>query len=319
MFSINQQAVKIVKEKIIPYAEQLNCKVIKLENGATVIDMGVNAPGGWLAGKLCTEVSLGGLCYVNFGNFSVGEITLPSIDVYIDQPQIACLSSQFSSWDMPGRDIPNYINPMGGGPARAIARNDFFSQLWDYQDIHHEAVLVAQIDEIPDESLAEQIAGECKIPVENVYILAARTGSLVSSIQICSRTIETSIWVLKYRGFDLKKVLTGMGTAPVAPPIKDEFGAMVRVNTAVYYGGTVRYIVDCEDKEIEAIIDILPISTQKRYEEPFAVLFEESGRKIFNTDKDIHTMARYEITNFATGRTFVAGEVNEKMLKDALF
>ena len=39
MFSVNQEAVRIVKEKIIPYAEQLNCKVIKLKNGATVVDI----------------------------------------------------------------------------------------------------------------------------------------------------------------------------------------------------------------------------------------------------------------------------------------
>ncbi|MGI6331424.1 MAG: methenyltetrahydromethanopterin cyclohydrolase [Zhaonellaceae bacterium] len=69
MFSVNQEAVRIVKEKIIPYAEQLNCKVIKLKNGATVVDMGVEMPGGYLAGKLFVEATIGGLGHVDFGTF----------------------------------------------------------------------------------------------------------------------------------------------------------------------------------------------------------------------------------------------------------
>lgn len=319
MFSISQDAVKIVKDKVIPYAEQLNCEVVKLENGATVIDMGVNAYGGWLAGKLFVEAMIGGLGHVDFGTFQVGEITLPSIDVYIDNPQTACLSSQFSGWKIPGKDIPGYINPIGSGPARAIARNDIFSQAWNYQDIHHETVFGAQTIELPDEVLAQQIAEGCKISTENVYILAARTGSLAGSIQICSRTVEASIWRLKRKGFDIGKVICGMGTSPIAPPIMDEFRAMDRVNTALIYGVTVRYVVDCEDTEIETVIEELPFSASKRYGEPFADIFEEGGRDFYKVDKDIHTVARYEMTNFATGNTFKAGVIREDMLKASLF
>ncbi len=121
MFSINQQAVKIVKEKIIPYAEQLNCKVYQLNNGATVVDMGVEARGGWQAGKLFVEATIGGMGHVDFGQFHLGDLNFPSIDVYIDNPVEATLSSQFSGWRMPGKDIPGFIKPIGSGPARAIA------------------------------------------------------------------------------------------------------------------------------------------------------------------------------------------------------
>jgi methenyltetrahydromethanopterin cyclohydrolase len=84
MFSINQQAVKIVTENIIPFSEQLNCKVHHLNNGATVVDMGVEARGGWLAGKLFVEATIGGMGHVDFGQFRLGKLTLPSIDVYIE-------------------------------------------------------------------------------------------------------------------------------------------------------------------------------------------------------------------------------------------
>lgn len=38
----------------------------------------------------------------------------------------ATLSSQFSGWKMPGKDVEGYINPIGSGLGKAIARNDFF-------------------------------------------------------------------------------------------------------------------------------------------------------------------------------------------------
>ena len=319
MFSVNQEAIKIVKEKIIPYAEQLNCRVIKLGNGATVVDMGVEMPGGYLAGKLFVEATIGGLGHVDFGTFSADDLTLPSIDVYIDHPATACLSSQFSGWKLPGKDIPGYINPIGSGPARAIAKNDIFSQCWTYQDIHHETVFGAQTQEVPDEAVAENIAEQCKLPVENVYILASKTGSLTGSIQVCSRTVEASIWRIQRKGFDISKVISGMGTCPIAPPIKDELYAMDRVNTALLYGVTVRYVVDCTDTEIEEVIEKLPFNASRRYGEAFIDIFEEGKRDFYIVDKDIHTVARYEFTNYATGRTFAAGVIRPDMLKQSFY
>ena len=319
MFSINQQAVKIVKEKILPFAEQLNCEIVHLKNGATVVDMGVDAPGGWMAGKLLVEATIGGMGHVDFGQYALGNYQLPSIDVYIDHPVEATLSSQFSGWKMPGKDIPGYINPIGSGPARAIARNDIFSQSWHYQDIHHETVFAAQTQEIPDESIAQMVAEACKISPENVYILATKTASLAGSIQVCSRTVEASVWRLFRKGFDIGKIISGMGTCPVAPPVKDELKAMDRVNTALLYGVTVRYVVDCTDEEVEAVIHNAPFNASRRFGERFIDIFEEGKRDFYIVDKDIHTVARYEITNYATGRTFHGGEIREDMMLNCFY
>ncbi|NMC79273.1 MAG: methenyltetrahydromethanopterin cyclohydrolase [Chloroflexi bacterium] len=319
MFSISQESVRIVREKILPYAEQLNCQVHQLKNGAIVIDMGIEAPGGWMAGKLFVEATIGGLGHVDFGRFQLGQIDLPSIDVYIDHPATACLSSQFSSWPLPQSEVPGAIRPLGSGPARAIARIDFFSKLWDYQDNHHETVFAIQADALPDESLAEEVARECHLSPKNLYILAVKTGSIAGSIQVCSRTIETSIWCLHYRGFDLHKVICGSGTCPVVPPVADEFKALVRVNAAVVYGGSVRYVVDATDEEVQAVIDRLPTSAAPRYGEPFVKFLEESGRDVFKTDVDINSVAHYEIMNYATGNVFSAGKIEEAYLNELFF
>jgi methenyltetrahydromethanopterin cyclohydrolase len=317
MFSINQEAVKIVKEKILPYAEQLNCKVVHMDNGATVVDMGVNAPGGWLAGKLFVEATIGGLGHVNFGNYQVEGLCMPSIDVYIDHPVEATQSSQFSGWKMPGKDLASGIVPIGSGPARAIARNDKWSQASPYQDINHEAVFGAQTTQLPNEEFIQEIANTCKISPENVFILAARTASIAGSIQICSRTVEASLGKIQGLGFDLSKIICGMGTCPIAPPIFDEFKGMNRVNTALIYGAITRYVCNCEDQEIERIIPKLPFNASRRFGEPFAKIFEEGKRNFYMVDKDIHTIAVYEITNYATGRTFKAGEIRVDMMKAA--
>ncbi|NPV57053.1 MAG: methenyltetrahydromethanopterin cyclohydrolase [Anaerolineae bacterium] len=319
MFSISEDAVRIVKEKILPYVEQLNCTRTVLKNGATVVDMGIEAPGGWLAAKLFIDATIAGLGHVDFGRFQCGKYDLPSIDVYIDHPQVASLSSQFSSWPMTMKDIPGYIRPFGSGPARAIAQNDPYVKVWNYVDTHHETVFGFQADVLPDESLADEIAQACHIAPENVYILAAKTGSIAGSVQVCSRTIETSVWRLHTKGFDIRKVICGMGSSPIAPPVKDEFKAMVRVNVAVLYGGIVRYIVDCTDAEIEAVIDQLPTCSAKRYGYPFAQMLEEGGRDIFKTDKDIHGVAVFEIMNYATGSVFKAGEIREEYLQELYY
>jgi len=317
MFSLSQDAVKIVKEKVIPFAEQLNCKVLHLTNGTTVIDMGVEAPGGWLAGKLFVEATIAGLGHVDFGRFQLGSIDLPSIDVYIDHPQEACLSSQFSSWPMP--PVPaGVIQKMGSGPARAIAKNDMFVNLWDYTDTAHETVFGYQSYAMPGDDLANQIATACRICPENLYILVAKTGSIAGSIQVCSRTVETSIWRLHKSGLDLHKIICGMGTCPIAPPSRDEFKAMVRANSAVIYGGMVRYVVDCSDAEIEAILPVLPTMAAKRYGMPFGQMFEEGGRDVFKTDKDINSVALWEIQNYNTGTVFRVGEIKEEYLREII-
>lgn len=319
MFSVNQQAVKVVKERILPYAEQLNCRAHQLKSGATVVDMGIVCGGGYRAGILFVEATIGDMGHVAFGRFTLGKIDLPSIDVYIDHPMESTLSTQFSGWKMKGRNLDGWINPIGSGPARAIARNDIFSRSWDYQDVHHETVFAAQTVELPGEDVVQEICEACKVRPENVYILAARTGSLVGSIQVCSRTVEATGWRIIRKGFDPKKIITGMGTCPIAPPTRDELRAMDRVNTALLYGASVRYLVDSTDAEIEAVIDQLPFSASRRYGEPFLDIFEEGKRDFYIVDKDIHTIAGYEFTNIATGNTFRSGVLREDMLEQSFF
>ncbi|MEM1525223.1 MAG: methenyltetrahydromethanopterin cyclohydrolase, partial [Nitrososphaerales archaeon] len=95
--SVNKIAFKIVQEMINKSVE-LGIIVEKVENEATIIDAGIKARGGYLAGKYMTEVCLGGLADVSLTLANYGGLTLPTICVASDYPSIALLGSQYAGW-----------------------------------------------------------------------------------------------------------------------------------------------------------------------------------------------------------------------------
>ena len=60
MVSTNKRAMKVVEE-ILANAEDLGCKVIKMDCGATIIDMGLECKGSWSAGVLFARACIGDL------------------------------------------------------------------------------------------------------------------------------------------------------------------------------------------------------------------------------------------------------------------
>jgi methenyltetrahydromethanopterin cyclohydrolase len=319
VISVNRNALEIVSETIRK-AEDLNIQVSKTSNGATVIDMGVNAPGGWDAALKFVDISLGGLGKSSFGLTRIKDHDLPVIRVFTDHPLISCLCSQISGWVLRGAEGPDGIAPLGSGPARAIARQDMFIKDFDYADKSDKVVLLLQIDRLPDENIAKVVAEGCGVSPENVYLLAARTGSVVGSTNVSSRTLETSIWRLHVLGFDLNNVISAWGEAPVAPFCDDELTAMVRVNTFTYYGGSAGFVVDGDDDELSRIVRSMPLSpeTCADYHVGFAELFERADRDIFKMEGFVHSVARVTIYNARTGSVFSAGEVDENILDAVL-
>ena len=71
MVSINKRAMKVVRE-IIENAEDLRCKVVKMDCGATIVDMGQECPGSWEAALLFTRADIGdlGIAGIPFETFA---------------------------------------------------------------------------------------------------------------------------------------------------------------------------------------------------------------------------------------------------------
>jgi methenyltetrahydromethanopterin cyclohydrolase len=114
--SVNRLALPLVEE-IIRYCTELSVHVEKTPEGAMIIDAGIKTRGGYLAGRLITEICLGGMGTCNLSHFNCGDLTLPAISVTTDQPSISLFGSQYAGW----RISAGKYFAMASGPARALA------------------------------------------------------------------------------------------------------------------------------------------------------------------------------------------------------
>jgi methenyltetrahydromethanopterin cyclohydrolase len=319
MISVNQQAAKIV-EQMIAQAEVLGVSVSTLPGGTRVVDAGVKVPGGFLAGKYLAEVCMGGLGEVtflplDFGDLSTGSSSfwLPGVGVTVDQPAIGCMASQYAGWAIKQE---KYF-AMGSGPARALAVVEELYRKLDYKDSSDVAVIVLEGRQFPNDEVTSYIAGKCGVSPAALSILIAPTASLAGSIQISARVVETGLHKLVELGFDVRQVLSGYGTCPIAPVDKDDLYAIGRTNDCVLYGGRVYYTVHAEDAELEALIERIPSSASKDYGKPFYQLFEQYG-DFYKIDPMLFSPAQVTITNVVSGKSYRAGELNIEVLRTSL-
>lgn len=309
MISVNERASKIADE-MIQDGEELGVKVLKLKNGTVVIDAGIKARGSLKAGKYFSEACLGGL-----GDINLCMKERLHVHVNVDHPAISCMASQFAGWAI---KVEDYF-AMGSGPARALARVEekLFREL-KYEDRCEKAVITLETRKIPNEKVADFIAEKCGVRPNSLYILAAPTASVVGSIQISARVVETGVHKLHELGFDMNKIICGSGSASIAPVAKNDLEAMGKTNDCVLYGGRTMYFVDADDSEVEKVIDEVPSSASKDYGLPFLELFEKYDRDFFKIDPKLFSPAEITVSNTRTGGVFHSGGINEEILRKSL-
>ena len=318
MVSVNVEAKKTV-DVMIEKADELNIAVETLDNGATVIDCGVNVDGSFKAGELYTKVCLGGLADVGIsipGDLSEkfalpsvkpGDLSekfaLPSVKIKTDSPSISTLGSQKAGWSVSVGDF----FALGSGPARAIA----LKPAETYEEIGYDdkgadlAILTLEADVLPGDDVAQYIADECDVDVKNVYLLVAPTSSLVGSIQ------NGTYKMLEFIKFDVTKVKHAAGIAPIAPVDPDGLKAMGKTNDAVLFGGRTYYYVESEEgDDIANVAAQLPSSAADGYGKPFFDVFKEAGFDFYQIDKGMFAPAEVVINDLTTGKIYKEGFVN---------
>jgi len=312
--SINQLAIKVVKE-IIAHDDELGVKVVKMPCGATLIDMGLRAKGSFQAGLLYTRVTLGDMAIVNLGTWKLdNDFSFSSIELVVSEPLIACLASQIAGWQLGKGEFAT----IGSGPARAqgVISTDTYLDMTPYRDRNNEVVLCIQDIRYPDNSIALEVAKACKVSPKNVYLLLAPSASIVGSIQVTARMVEEVCHKMHEKGFDVSKVINARGVAPIAPLVNDEVKAIGRINDAILYGGEAEFWVDAADEEIAAVIEKLVSKTSSPYyPELFADVFERAGRDFYKIDHDFHSIAKLQLHNVRTGKSFLAGEINYDVIR----
>ena len=318
MISINREAMKVVR-RVLDEAEALGVRVSRLSNGATVLDMGQQATGGWLAAKYYTLVTLGGLAEVSYEPFPIGDIVLPAVRVMVDRPMEACVASQIAGWQLDPPGTPHAA--IAAGPARALNRRepDHYFELIDYRDEHDEAVVAIQTAEPITPRIAETIAHGCGVKTEDVYILVAPNSSLVCAVQVSARIIEQTLHRLPEEGFDLTTVRYAQGYSVIPPLIQDEVVAMGRINDSLLYGGASTLYVEADDDAVADVVRKITSSASRAYGRPFLEIFEEAGRDFYQIPLDLHSPAVVHINNLRTGRSFSAGAINYDVLRRSFF
>ncbi len=314
--SVNALAWKL-SEKLLEKQSFYGVHASKTTAGATVIDAGVSAPGGFQAGKALTELCMGGAGKAQLSFKTYGDITFPSITVSTDHPAIAALGSQFAGWRI--KEPDNSI-AIGSGPARALALKpkDVYDEI-GYADKSDKAVLTLEANNLPLDALIEKVTKNCDITAENLRVVVAPTASVAGLTQVTGRIVEVGIHKLRTLGLSPKTIRYACGYAPI-PPLGNDFEvAMARTNDAILYGGTVYCTVDSEDETaLKNIVLQAPSATSKDYGKPFLQIFREADKDFYKIDHNLFAPAVLMVNNAKTGNVFKAGAVNPKVLYSSL-
>jgi methenyltetrahydromethanopterin cyclohydrolase len=317
MISLNKNVMPKVRY-VIEHAEQLGCRHFCLASGAHVIDMGVEAKGGFDAGRLFAEISMADLATCQLRTHMLpGDISVMAVEVYTSEPILACLCSQIGGYPLSSGDFA----AIGSGPGRAKAALDIDHSFHytDYRDTSDEVVFGIQANHFPDEGMVSQVARDCRVKPENIYFLAHKTSSIVASVQVSARILEQTINKMVKKGFDLNTLEHARGMCVVAPVDLDAESAMGKINDSLLYGGQSEFWVRWEDDKIEEILPKLVTESSKDYGRLFKELFIEAGRDFYKMDLDIHSPALVQIVNMNSGNMFKAGRMREDLIKKSFF
>ncbi|MGI9860860.1 methenyltetrahydromethanopterin cyclohydrolase [Moorella naiadis] len=294
-------------------AAGLGIEVHSLPNGTNVLDMGLACQGSPEAGLLYAAITMGGLGKLSLGEMRISGYSFTRVDVFTAEPVLACLGSQVAGWQLSSGGN----NALGSGPARLLARlpkDECVSYVGSYHEEADSAVLCLQMVTMPTVAITEEIAARCGIKPETLYLCVAPSQSLVGAIQVAARSIEAAIYQLSRKGFPVQKITFARGSAPLAPLIKDEIQAMGRINDSLLYGATVEFWADVEDTVLERISPQVVTCNSPACGKGFTTIYREAGCNFYAIDHNVHTVARVEMRNINTGRTFAAGVLDSEML-----
>lgn len=303
-------------DRMVEQAGEMRVAAHTLGNGARVIDAGVDAPGGLAAGIALAELCMGGLGHVSYAPLVIDGETWSGVQVWTDHPAVSCMAAQYAGWAIQ-RD--KYF-AMGSGPLRAHARveKELFAKL-GYAERAERGVLVLETRALPSDDVAAYVAERAGLPASALTFAVAPTASLAGGVQVVARVLETGLHKMETLGFDVERVVSGTGTAPVPPLAKNDLRGIGRTNDCVLYGGQARYVVRAEDDELAALAEKLPASASADYGTPFYDIFERAGRDFYKIDPLLFSPAEVWLTSATSGRTFHAGRLDAGVLRDSLY
>lgn len=282
-----------------------------LDCGGTVFDYGVASSGGLRAGVHLAEICLAGLAEVKLVPGFYGQ----SICVYTDHPIAACLASQYAGWQVKA----DKFFAMGSGPMRTAYGKEPLMEEIGFSEKPEIVVGVLETDQLPDDEVCEGIAVDCGVSPTNVVLCAARTASTAGTVQVVARSLETALHKIHELGFDLSKVQSGFGNAPLPPVAADDLVGIGRTNDAVLYGGEVSIWVRAEDDELAELVSRVPSQASEDFGVPFKEIFSRYDGDFYKIDPFLFSPAKVSLINLNTGHSFMAGGIREDILQQSFY
>ena len=300
-----------IADHLEEHAAQYRVRAQRLPGGARVIDAGVDIDGGYDAGLAVAEICLGGLGNVAYAPVQVGAASWPGVTVWTDHPAVGCMASQYAGWAI---SVDKFF-AMGSGPLRAHARveRELFEKLGYEEDAEH-GVLVLEGRTLPTDAVAAWVGQKARLDPAQLTFVIAPTASLAGGVQISARILETGLHKMETLGFDVRRVVSAMGTAPIPPVAKNDLRAIGRTNDCILYGGQAWYTVRAGDAELAELAAKVPASASRDYGTPFYEIFQRYDGDFYKIDPLLFSPAQVSLTSTESGRTFQAGHLNPEVL-----
>lgn len=307
---LNERASRLA-DHAAQNADVLRIAPASLACGTRVIDCGIRATGSLQAGLILARLCLANLAEVSLFEGEVNGFRSPLVQVATDWPVAACLASQYAGWQL---DVGNY-SAIGSGPMRAAAgREPLFDRI-GCRESPAMAVGVLETRQLPDDAVAAYLSACTRVPPEKITLLAAPAASIAGTIQVVARSVETALHKLHELGFDVQRVRSAVGTAPLPPMAADELQAIGRTNDAILYGGRVRLWVTGDDDSLAEIGPRVPAAASTDYGQPFAAIFTRYGQDFYRIDPMLFSPAAVSFHNLDTGRTHEFGRLDPDVLR----
>jgi methenyltetrahydromethanopterin cyclohydrolase len=281
--------------------------------GTRLVDCGLNAPGGLEAGRRLAEICLAGLGRVQFVPGVLESVGGLAVITTTDQPLAACMASQYAGWQI----AAGKYFAMGSGPMRAAAAKEGIFAKIGCTEKADVAVGILETGKVPPDEVCRDLAKQCGVAADKLTLLFAPTASLAGTVQIVARSVETALHKLAELDFDLRRVVSGFGTAPLAPVAADDVAAIGRTNDAILYGGEVTLYVRGDDASLEAIGPRVPSGASPDHGQPFAAIFERYGRDFYQIDRHLFSPAVVTFANLDTGRSLRFGHTLPRVLHES--
>ncbi len=314
MISVNKKAQTLVDDLILNKS-YYRVDVSKGHKNVTIIDAGINALGNIEAGRIISEICLGGLGRVHILNtFQAPEWPL-TVHVNSNDPVIACLGSQYAGWSLSSKEEGVKFNALGSGPGRALALKEALFKDINYSDKNDKTCIVMEVDYFPPKDIVEKIEKDTGVKAENITIILTPTSSIAGNLQVVSRVLEVALHKAHELKFPMNEIIEGFGSAPIPPTSPEFLTAMGRTNDAIIFAGVTQLFVNTSDDMAKDLCNKMPSSTSNDYGKPFADIFKDYEYDFFKIDGNLFSPSKVIISNMKTGNTFTSGDIDSELMK----